>query len=114
MSFRVAHNIVGKTVSNAIEGGKSATDLTVAMLDDSCRELFGHPLDLSANAMSRALDPWANIEVRKVTGGPAPDEMARMLRNANDRQNTAEARQGQRRTTILAAEGRLDREVSAR
>jgi argininosuccinate lyase len=112
MSFRMAHNVVGKTVSRAVEEGKTAMDLTVAMLDDSCRELFGHPLDLSPEALARALDPWGNIQVRKVTGGPAPEEMARMLTNAQARQSAAEERQAARRSRITDAQRDLNEAVS--
>src|SRR5262249_15546431 len=112
MSFRMAHNVVGKTVTRAVEEGKTAMDLTVAMLDDSCRELFGHPLDLSSDALAHALDPWNNIQVRKVTGGPAPEEMARMLTNARARQSAAVRRQSARRDKIAEAMRDLDQAVS--
>jgi argininosuccinate lyase len=111
MSFRMAHNIVGKTVQRAVDEGLSAMQVTTAMLDESARELFGHDLGLSEAALRRALDPWENVVVRKVTGGPAPDEMARMLGNARARLDAADARQRGRRASIAGARERLEREV---
>lgn len=112
MSFRMAHNVVGKTVSRAVEEGKTAIDLTIAMLDESCQELFGHPLGLSSEALARALDPWGNVCIRTVTGGPAPAEMARMLGAAAGRQRAAEERQKDRRQRLEASKQQLERNVS--
>jgi argininosuccinate lyase len=79
LSFRMAHNIVGRTVARALAEGKAATDITLAMLDESCQALFDRPLGLSGETVAKALDPTHNVAARTVTGGPAPGEMARML-----------------------------------
>lgn len=113
LSFRVAHNIVGKTVQRAVDEGKTAMDLTVTMLDDASRELFGRPLGLSEQALAQALDPWENIRIRRVTGGPAPDEMSRMLSNARLRLASAKDRQMVRRARVADAGRRLQHEVAA-
>jgi argininosuccinate lyase len=113
MSFRMAHNIVGKTVSRGIDAGLTAVDLTTELLDESSQELFGHPLGLSAEALQKALDPWENIRVRTVTGGPAPVEMARMIGNARARLSAAEARQADRRARIADARQHLAEAVEA-
>ncbi len=112
MSFRMAHNVVGKTVSRAVDEGKTAMGLTTGMLDESCQDLFGHPLGLSPEALSRALDPWENVCVRTVTGGPAPAEMARMLADAGARQTAAEERQRLRRQRLESSRQQLAREVA--
>ena len=113
MSFRMAHNIVGKTVSRGVDAGLTAVDLTTELLDESSQELFGHPLGLSAEALQKALNPWENIRVRTVTGGPAPVEMARMLGNARARLSAAEARQADRRARIADARQHLAEAVEA-
>lgn len=113
MSFRMAHNIVGKTVATAVDAGMTAVELTVEMLDDACEELFGHPLNLAPDALARALDPWGNICVRKVTGGPAPEEMTRMLGERRRRHAAAMDRQRERRIRVATARERLEREVVA-
>ncbi|HEX5503553.1 MAG TPA: argininosuccinate lyase [Thermomicrobiales bacterium] len=82
VSFRVAHNIVGRTVARAVAAGQRADELTHAMLDATARELFGRPLDVSEAAIARALDPAENIRARTVRGGPAPGELRRMLAEA--------------------------------
>ena len=79
MSFRMAHNIVGRVVREAIEAGRTAPEITTADLDQACVVLFGKPLGISAAAVRRALDPAENLKSRTVTGGPAACEIARML-----------------------------------
>lgn len=79
VSFRVAHNIVGRTVLEAVQERKLASEITPEMLDASSRELFGRPLGVSADAIRQALDPAENIRRRTVRGGPAASELRRML-----------------------------------
>lgn len=79
VSFRVAHNIVGKTVTKAVAEQKLANEITAEMLDASSRELFNRPLGVSSDSIAGALDPADNIRRRTVQGGPAPQELARML-----------------------------------
>lgn len=84
-SFRVAHNIVGKTVARALAEGRQADQITLAMLDETAQELVGRPLAVAPAAIARALDPTENIRLRSVQGGPAPAELERMLTNARRR-----------------------------
>jgi argininosuccinate lyase len=79
LSFRMAHNIVATVVTEAIEKGQVATDITAADLDRAARSLFGTGLVLTEEAVHAALDPAENIRRRSVTGGPAPASIAAML-----------------------------------
>lgn len=82
VSFRVAHNIVGKTVAVAIERGLTADQITHAMLDATAQELFGRPLGVDQAAIPEALDPAGNIRLRTVEGGPAPRMLGQMIADA--------------------------------
>ena len=82
VSFRVAHNIVGKTVAVAIERGLAADQITHAMLEATAQELFGRPLGAGEAAIAEALDPAGNIRLRTVEGGPAPQMLGRMIADA--------------------------------
>ncbi len=79
MSFRKAHNIVGRVVREAIDGGKPATAITPDDLDRAALALFGSPVKISVQAVTNALDPDANIRVRTGVGGPAPDNVLAMI-----------------------------------
>ncbi len=79
LSFRMAHNIVGRVVREAIEAERMAPDITTVDLDATGQALFGKPLGIAAKTVQRALDPAENLKSRTVTGGPAATEIARML-----------------------------------
>jgi argininosuccinate lyase len=79
MSFRKAHNIVGRVVREAIETGKPATAIVSRDLDSAAQALFGAPIGIGAQAVTNALDPDANIRVRTGIGGPAPDTVRAMI-----------------------------------
>ena len=79
LSFRMAHNVVGRVVRETIEAGRIATDITTADLDAASQALFGHALGIPESKVRTALDPAENLKTRTVTGGPAPERMADML-----------------------------------
>ncbi len=79
MSFRMAHNIVGRVVREAIAAGRTADEITSEDIDAASEALFSRRLGLSAAAVSEALDPTANVRSRRITGGPAPERMREML-----------------------------------
>lgn len=79
LSFRMAHNIVGRVVREAIEAGKTAPEITSADLDRAAAALFQRKLAIAPDAVRRALDPAENLRSRTVVGGPAASEMNRML-----------------------------------
>jgi argininosuccinate lyase len=85
VSFRVAHNIVGKTVAQAIADGLAADEITHAMFEQSSQDLFNRPLGVTPDAIRGALDPAENIRRRKVQGGTAPEELGRMIHDRLDR-----------------------------
>lgn len=78
-SFRIAHTIVGHTVNTALQENKRADEITPEMLEEAAQSLFGEPLGVSRDAVSKALDARENIRLRTVVGGPAPAELNRML-----------------------------------
>lgn len=79
MSFRMAHNVVGRVVREAIENGKTAMAITTADLDEASNALFGHALAIGEEIVRKALDPAENLKSRTVTGGPAPERMREMI-----------------------------------
>lgn len=79
MSFRMAHNVVGRVVREAIEAGRIATDISADDLEAASQALFGHGLDIAPAEIAKALDPAENLKTRTVIGGPAPSRMAEMI-----------------------------------
>jgi argininosuccinate lyase len=79
LSFRMAHSVVGKVVRETVGRGGIATDIKSVNLDTAAKELFGKPLGISEKAVSEALDPTKNIQVRMLIGGPSPKTMQAMI-----------------------------------
>jgi len=54
------------------------------IIDKISLELGGEEIHISAEDIAKALDPINFVNIRKVTGGPAPEEVERMLQNRNN------------------------------
>ena len=77
MPFREAHEIVGRTVRHGIAKGKELGELS---LDDLRR--FSPLIEKDVHA---ALTVEASLRARAVTGGTAPETVARALAQARER-----------------------------
>jgi argininosuccinate lyase len=73
LPFRVAHQIVGRTVSKAIEAGFKPSDINPEYIDIVAHELTGEFLILDGELVKQALNPEKVVKTRKVVGGPAPE-----------------------------------------
>ncbi len=112
MSFRKAHNIVGRVVRETIEAGKPATAITTADLDAASAALFGGPLGLDAATVARALDPDQNVGSRTITGGPAPETVASMVEHRLSALAADKAAVAARRKAISVADEALRRRAA--
>jgi argininosuccinate lyase len=77
MSFREAHRIVGRAVQLAIINNKP---LDRGMLDKAARETGGSKITLKEKDIMAVLSARKAVESRKVTGGPSPSEVKRMIK----------------------------------
>ncbi|AKB24266.1 Argininosuccinate lyase [Methanosarcina sp. MTP4] len=77
--FRTAHQLVGVLA-------REEETPTLEKIDSVAEVVLGESLSgrgLTEKMVLEALDPVSNIERRKVTGGPAPEEMERYLSKRN-------------------------------
>lgn len=81
LPFRVAHQIVGRTVSKAIEEGLIPSDITPEYIDTVANELTGENIKLNRELVKNALDPIQVVGTRKVIGGPAPEMVKESITN---------------------------------
>ena len=79
LSFRTAHAVVTAVVKLAEAEGIGSGGISPGLLDRAADGVIGEPLDLSADEVSRALDPVRFVEMRALPGGPAPEETKRAL-----------------------------------
>jgi argininosuccinate lyase len=72
LPFRIAHQIVGRTVTEAINQDIHPEDIDSKFLDKIAVEINGTPLEISEELIEKALNPYEIIKSRDVKGGPSP------------------------------------------
>lgn len=106
MPFRTAHSIVGRIAASGKMPG-------LAELDGIALELAGFRASergFSEADLARALDPKSNVALRANTGGPAPAETERMVRDRRERMAAGEERLAGRRSRAEKALEKLQAE----
>ena len=78
--FRTAHRIVGSLVRRLIAEDKALEDLTPEMVGKIIRKVTGRKVTVNQKILATIVDPLKSISARTVTGGPAPNEVLRMIR----------------------------------
>ncbi len=73
LPFRLAHQIVGRTVTKALDSKIKPTEIDSQFLDEISREIIGKPLELDEKLVKEALNPYQVIKTRKIVGGPSPE-----------------------------------------
>jgi len=72
LPFRIAHQIVGRTVTEAIRQEIRPEDIDSKFLDKIAVEINGSPLEIMDELVENALNPCEIIKTRNVMGGPSP------------------------------------------
>jgi argininosuccinate lyase len=110
LSFREAHRVASTVVQLC---GADPAGVTTALVADAARQTIGRPVQLSADHLRAALDPWAFVEQRVVPGGPAPSAVQRHLGQLQQRLEADTAWRQGRQDQIAAAEGERNRRAAA-
>jgi argininosuccinate lyase len=84
ISFRQAHDIIGRVVNELLSRSQGVEALSSTMIDQASREVIGHDLLLSEADVHKALDPLHNVEIRDISGGPAPGAMETLISHQDD------------------------------
>jgi argininosuccinate lyase len=107
-SFRVAHQVVGALVRQAVESGSSgATDIDCAMVERVVARVAGRRVTIEPRELAECLDPRQNVQRRAVTGGPAPGAVREMLARAERDVATDEVTIEGREKAAAAADAQL-------
>nr|WP_245855732.1 argininosuccinate lyase [Paenibacillus rigui] len=85
LSFRTAHGIVSRVVKKVSEQGGSAQSVSLKLLKETAVEVSGRELSLTEEELRQALNPAYFVEVRKLMGGPNPQEVLRALTGQEQR-----------------------------
>ncbi|EHP83743.1 argininosuccinate lyase [Methanotorris formicicus] len=76
--FRTAHGIVGEVVRKSIEEKKDMIEVIYEVLEK-------YNLKVDEEKIMKALDPYENVKMRDVIGGPAPKEVERAVKSFEER-----------------------------
>ncbi|GED57689.1 argininosuccinate lyase [Brevibacillus formosus] len=79
LSFRKSHHIVSRVVKEAMSEQLAANQISLELVNRAAVEVIGRELSLTAEELSLALDPVHFVMIRKLPGGPNPEEMKRMI-----------------------------------
>ena len=79
LDYRTAHTVVGRAVRALAESARPPGDLTAELLRTFAREVVGHDVTISHDAITAALDPAVCVRARTQTGAATPDEVAGMI-----------------------------------
>jgi argininosuccinate lyase len=108
---RRAHRTCATLVRLARERGIPAPQLTGEMLDEAARAVEEEPPHIDTATLTRLLDPVAFINNHSNTGGPAPDEVRRMLGSRRRQLAAARERQAERVARVEAGHALLASEI---
>ncbi len=101
LTFRQAHDLIAEVTSRAISENKTGDQVSPEMVEEAALKHLGRSLGISTEALKAATDPVENVRRRKGPGGPAPDEVKRMV---NDRLNRVEAEESRHCKRLAALE----------
>jgi argininosuccinate lyase len=79
LDYRSAHKVVGRAVRTLVEAGRPPSELTAELLSDAAADVLGEPLALDPAAVVEALDPAADVAVRRQVGSCSSEAMDAML-----------------------------------
>ncbi|MFN0086612.1 MAG: argininosuccinate lyase [Blastocatellia bacterium] len=79
ISFKLAHRLAARA-ARRVRGIDATHEEIAAALCDIAEEEVGRPLKTSRAALVESLSPLHFVSVRRVTGGPAPEQVSDFLR----------------------------------
>jgi argininosuccinate lyase len=80
VSWRTAYFIVAIICRKAEEKNIPSSALNNQMIEEASMEHMGKKLSLSEATINKVQDPMERIKARTLTGGPAPDNVRKMIR----------------------------------
>ncbi|RMF90297.1 MAG: argininosuccinate lyase [Methanobacteriota archaeon] len=113
LPFRTAHQIVGAMVSMAIKEGVEPGQVSSELLDRAAESVAGEKLGLSEEAIKAAMDPVLAVKARSITGGPAPEDVEKAIKERQRELKKREQTLRERESRLNEARKRLLESVSS-
>jgi len=111
LTFRAAHQIVGRLVAKAVKAGLTPEEITPEMLASTAKEVTGSTLKLGERELRRCLSPEESVRSKKSEGSPSPDAVVESLRRARQKLKEIEAEIEDRERRVREAFDSLLKEV---
>ncbi|MEM2920889.1 MAG: argininosuccinate lyase [Candidatus Bathyarchaeia archaeon] len=92
LTFRQAHDLIAEVTLKSISEGKAADQILPEMVEEAALTCLGKKLVISEESLKAATDPVENVKRRRNLGGPAPDEVGRMIMDRWKKINAEESR----------------------
>jgi argininosuccinate lyase len=83
------------------------------MINESSKKVIGKNLEINEEDLRSAVDPTLNVRRRKVTGGPAPESVEKMIELRSKALQDEEKRHKSRRQKINRAIKKIDKAEKA-
>ena len=111
ISFRTAHEIVAEVVNRMIAGNLKADETGLSVIAPVFRDVVGRETTMTEDDVRSGLDPKRIAMAKRVTGGTAPDEVARQLESRLRAIESDDAELAHRIGRVADAKAKLEREV---
>lgn len=111
--FRLAHKAVGAVVSQLATHGEDRPTALAPLVAAAVEAVGGRALQIVEQDLADALDPTRFVERHQVRGGPAPDEVTRMIQTRDHRLQDAKTWRTAVRSALAHAATALEQAGSA-
>ncbi|MEL7623750.1 MAG: argininosuccinate lyase [Clostridiales bacterium] len=112
LSFRVAHHIVGSMVSQCLDNGLDASQMTVEMLNNASEEFAAKTFGWSQQELSSVLDSVNSVHNKSDYGAPSPKECQDMILRLSQKLDQDRASFLELLDDLRSAREKLEAEIS--
>ncbi|RMG05192.1 MAG: hypothetical protein D6735_05720, partial [Acidobacteria bacterium] len=100
--------IVGRAVRKALD---SSNQLTIQILNEAAKETINRDLSLDEATLQEILSPEHFVNIRKIYGGPASEELTQSILFEKNQLDSDETEIRQRQNQLIHARKQLTRKV---
>jgi argininosuccinate lyase len=111
--FRTAHKVVGALVSHLSTKEIGSHEISATLVEAFLKETANLSLQIEVKDIEEAMDPTRFVERHNVKGGPAPNEVKRMIKTRGQRLQTAKTWSDSMKTIQSKAEMELTKAMKA-
>ena len=112
LSFRKSHHIVSRVVKEAMSAELAANQISLELVNRAAVEVIGRELSITEEELRLALDPVHFVMIRKLPGGPNPQEINRMITERRAVLGQESAWVAKKQQAIAVGMNRLDQMIA--